>query len=121
MEFKRAQRVGGLILEEISMILQREIKDPRIGFITITNVIVSDDLRHARVFVSVMGDEKEKKTSLEGLYSASGFIRKELANRMQLRHMPELDFKLDESMDKSAKILTILSELKKQEPYDRDN
>lgn len=113
MEFKRAQRVGELILEEISKILQREIEDPRIGFVTILNVMVSDDLRHAKVFVSVMGSEQEKKSSLKGLSRASGFIRKKLSSRLELRCVPELVFKLDNSMEKSVKILTILSELEK--------
>lgn len=121
MEFKRSQRVGGLILEEISNILQRKINDPRIGFVTITKVIVSDDLRHAKVFVSIMGNENEKKGSFEGLHSASGFIRRELSSRLQLRYIPELIFKLDDSMEKSARILTILSDLKKKEAYGWNN
>ena len=111
MGFKRAQKVGELILEEVSNILLREIQDPRIGFVTITHVKVSDDLRYAKVFVSVMGEEEEKKNSLEGLQSASGFIRKKLGARLQLRCVPELVFSLDDSMEKSAKILTILSKL----------
>lgn len=114
MQFKRSQRVGGLILEEISNILQREIKDPRIGFVTITKVTVSDNLRCAKIFVSILGDEKEKKSSFEGLQSASGFVRMELGNRLQLRYVPELVFKLDDSMEKNARILTILSDLKKK-------
>ena len=112
MGFKRAQKVGELILEEVSNILLREIQDPRIGFVTITHVKVSDDLRYAKVFVSVMGEDEEKKNSLEGLQSASGFMRKKLGARLQLRCVPELVFKLDDSMEKSAKILTILSKLK---------
>tara|TARA_Y100000031_G_scaffold153164_1_gene197826 strand:+ start:773 stop:1126 length:354 start_codon:yes stop_codon:yes gene_type:complete len=113
MESKRAQRVEGLVLEEISNILQREIKDPRIGFATITKVTVSDDLRHAKVFVSIMGNEKEKRNSLKGLHSATGFIRRELGHRVHLRYVPELVFKLDDSMEKSARILNLLSELKR--------
>lgn len=120
-EFKRAQRVGELILEDISNILQREISDPRIGFVTLTKVMVTDDLRNAKVFVSVMGSEEEKKKSLEGLISASGFIRKKLSNRLDLRYVPEIVFKLDNSMEKGAKILTILSNLEKKEPCERDN
>ena len=121
MEFKRAQRVEGLVLEEISKILQNKIKDPRIGFATITKVTMSDDLRNAKVFVSIMGNEKEKKDSLKGLHSATGFIRKELAHRVHLRHVPELVFKLDDSMEKSAKILNILSDLKEAECRERNN
>ncbi len=121
MEFKRAQRVEGLILGEISNILLRNIKDPRIGFVTITKVIVSDDLRHAKVYVSIMGEEKEKKNSLKGLHSAAGFIRKELGHRVHLRYVPEVVFKLDDSMEKSARILSLLSDLKKEEPDERNN
>jgi ribosome-binding factor A len=111
MGFKRAQKVGELVLEEISNILLREIEDPRIGFVTITHVTVSDDLRYAKVFVSVMGEDEEKKNSLEGLQSASGFMRKKLGARLQLRCVPELVFKLDDTMEESSKILTILSKL----------
>ncbi len=121
MEFKRARRVEGLVLEDISKILQNEIKDPRIGFISVTKVAMSDNLRHAKIFVSVMGNEKEKKDSLEGLHSATGFIRKELAHRVHLRYVPELVFKLDDSMEKSAKILNLLSDLKKEECSERNN
>ncbi len=103
--------MGELILEEVSNILLREIQDPRIGFVTITYVKVSDDLRYAKVFVSVMGEDEEKKNSLEGLQSASGFMRKKLGARLQLRCVPELVFKLDDSMEESSKILTILSKL----------
>ncbi len=121
MEFKRAQRVGGLVLEEISTILQREIRDPRIGFVTVTKVSVTDDLRNAKIFVSVMGNEEEKKNSLKGLHSATGYIRKELGHRMQLRHVPELLFKLDDSMEKSARISSLLSGLEKEEHGERNN
>ncbi len=121
MEFKRAQRVEGLVLEEISKILQNKIRDPRIGFATITKVTMSDDLRIAKVFVSIMGNEKEKKDSLKGLHSATGFIRKELGHRVHLRRVPELVFKLDDSIEKSAKILNILSDLKEAECHERNN
>lgn len=121
MEFKRAQRVEGLVLEEISKILQNKINDPRIGFATITKVTMSDDLRIAKVFVSIMGNEKEKKNSLKGLHSATGFIRKKLGQRVHLRRVPELVFKLDDSMEKSAKILNILSDLKEAECRERNN
>lgn len=113
MEYKRAQRVEGLILEEVSKIIREELKDPRIGFVTITSVSVSDDLRNAKIFVSVMGEEEEKTDSLKGLRSATGFVRKELGNRLELRCVPGIYFKLDDSIEKSAKILTILSDLKK--------
>lgn len=121
MEFKRAQRVGELILEDISNILRREINDPRIGFVTLTKVKITDDLRNAKVFVSVMGTEEEKKSSLEGLTSASGFIRKKLSSRLDLRYVPEIFFKIDNTMEKGDKILTILSNLEKKEPCERDN
>lgn len=120
MEFKRAQRVEGLVQQEISEIIQREIRDPRIGFTTVMKVAMSDDLRNAKIFVSVMGTEEEKKDTLKGLHSATSFIRKELGRRMELRCVPELLFKLDDSVEKSSIILTILSDLKKEETCERD-
>ena len=113
MAYKRSDRVGDLIREEIStMLVMEEIKDPRIGFVTITRVAVSDDLRSAKVFFSIIGTEKERDGSLEGLQNASGYIRRALAGRLSLKHIPEITFRYDDSLEYSSHINEILKGLK---------
>jgi len=111
MRFKRSQRIQELLLEEISKLLQSGLKDPRIGFTTLTRVEVSDNLKHAKVFVSVMGTEKEKSDTLEALISAKGFIRNSLGKNLYLRYLPELEFKKDENAEHVEKITRIISDL----------
>ena len=111
MRFKRSQRIQELLLEEISKLLQSGLKDPRIGFTTLTRVEVSDNLKHAKVFVSVMGSEKEKADTLEALTSAKGFIRNSLGKNLYLRYLPELEFKKDENAEHVEKITRIISDL----------
>ena len=111
MRFKRSQRIQELLLEEISKLLQSGLKDPRIGFTTITRVEVSDNLKHAKVFVSVMGTEKEKSDTLEALKSAKGFIRNSLGKNLYLRYLPELEFKKDENAEHVEKITRIINDL----------
>ncbi len=115
MQFKRSQRVSELIHEEISNLLINGIKDPRIGFVTLVKVELTNDLKHAKIYVSVLGNEEEKNQTIEGLMSASGFIRKELGRTLKLRYIPELRFKIDDSLDYSSKINKILSEIKSEE------
>ncbi|MCK8823503.1 30S ribosome-binding factor RbfA [Fuchsiella alkaliacetigena] len=108
----RPRRVGELIKQEVSqMLLQDEIKDPRIGFVTITDVEVSGDLRHAKIFVSVLDDEQAKEETMEGLKNAVGYIRRELGQRIRLRHTPEIIFRYDNSIERGTKIFKILEEL----------
>ncbi|MGE5484251.1 MAG: 30S ribosome-binding factor RbfA [Ignavibacteriales bacterium] len=106
----RGGRVAEAIKEEISDIIHHEIKDPRVGFASITSVEVSRDLRHAKVFVSVLGGESEKTETIKGLESASGFIRSELGRRVRLHHTPEILFRLDESIERAARIARIIHE-----------
>jgi ribosome-binding factor A len=112
MRFKRSQRIQELLHEEISKLLQRGLKDPRIGFATITDVELTDNLSHAKVFVSVMGSEEEKKNSLIGLKSATGFIRSWLGKNLSLRYIPVLEFIRDDTADRVDKISKILYELR---------
>ncbi len=107
--YKRADRVGDLMAQEIADILMRKIKDPRIGFVTITGVDVSDDLRNAKVFVSVYGEGRAE--TLKGLASAAPFIRSELGRRMRMKHIPELLFRFDESVARGAHIMELLHAL----------
>jgi len=99
-------------MESISDILRR-LKDPRIGFVSITEVEVSPDLRHARVFVSVMGDANERKEALTGLNNASGFVRHELSNSIRLRHIPDIHFRLDDSLERGAHLISLINQVNK--------
>lgn len=115
---KRTDRLGNQFLQEISKLLRLEIKDPRIGFVTISRVEVTDDLSIAKVYTSVMGSDKEKKDSLIGLNKSSTFIRKLLFKSMTLRKMPKFQFVLDESLDYGFKVQGILDELKQSGELD---
>ncbi|AZR72394.1 ribosome-binding factor A [Anoxybacter fermentans] len=119
---QRARRVAQVIKEEISDLLQRgAIKDPRIGFVTITDVEVSKDLRYAKVFVSVYGDETEIQNTMEGLNAAAGFVRREVGKHLRLRHTPEIIFKFDQSVQYGARINEVLQELKRKERLVEDD
>ena len=116
MQGKRLDRVNQLIKEEISTLLQRELKDPRLGFVTVTEVETSKDLRQAKVFVSVLGDEHQWASSLAALASARGFVRNWLRHHLELRVTPELDFRPDRSMEHAAWIQALLRELEGKSP-----
>jgi ribosome-binding factor A len=108
----RADQVGAQVREEIMQIVRRDLKDPRIGFVSITQVRMSPDLRAARVRVSVLGDETEQKRTLAGLRSATGLIRHELGRRLEnLKFAPELRFELDPSIEYSVHISKRLREI----------
>ena len=111
--YKRAERVSDQMKQEIADILMRKIKDPRIGFVTVTDVEVADDLRNAKVFVSVYGSDKA--SSLKGLESASPFIRSELGRRMRMKFVPELLFRYDESVERGAHIMELLHGIENKE------
>ena len=111
----RLQRVNQLIREEISHLIQRELKDPRLGFVTVTEVDVAKDLRTAKVYVSVLGSEAQWQASLQALESARGFIRNWLLPRLRMRTVPHLTFHPDRSMAHAAHIQTVLEELKTEE------
>ncbi|MGH2348616.1 MAG: 30S ribosome-binding factor RbfA [bacterium] len=109
----RAQRLQEFLKAELSQIIQQQLKDPRIGFVSITDVEVSQDLRHARVFVSVLGDEDAKEQTMAGLHSAQGFIRGEVARRMRTRYAPEIAFKLDQSIERGTRVVTLIRDVTK--------
>ncbi|MDI3540488.1 MAG: ribosome-binding factor [Thermosediminibacterales bacterium] len=116
MAYHRTQRVAEEMKKEISNIIINEIKDPRIsGLITITSVDISDDLRHAKVFVSIYGEKEKKMKTIEGLKNATGFIRREVGNRIRLRYTPEIVFKLDESIEHGVNIAKLLKEVGTQD------
>jgi len=112
MASRRLERINDLLRSELSEVVGRELKDPRLGgLVSITQVETSADLRHARVYVSVFGTADEQASSLAALHSASGFLRHEVAQRVVLRHTPELEFMLDSSLEQGERILRLLKQV----------
>ena len=108
----RPQRLAEELKNEIGAIIAQEIKDPRVGFATVTEVKVSPDLRHARVSVSVLGSSQEKQETFEALVRATGYIRRLLGARIRLRHTPELSFAYDESIERGERMMRLFDEIK---------
>ncbi|AQS59336.1 30S ribosome-binding factor RbfA [Desulforamulus ferrireducens] len=111
----RPERMAEAIKKEIADLLRNDIKDPRLGFVTITGVEVTRDLSYAKVFVSVMGKEDQRKESIEILQKAAGYFRSEIGRRIKVRHAPELIFKLDVSLDHGTRIMELLHEINNPE------
>ncbi|CAM3748620.1 30S ribosome-binding factor RbfA [Alkalicoccus chagannorensis] len=111
----RAKRVAEQLKKEISDIIQREVKDPRIGFLTVTDVDITGDLQQATVFVTVYGEEEEKQGTLQALEKAKGFIRTEAGRRVQLRKTPEIYFEFDESIERGNRIESLLRDMRERE------
>ncbi|WP_284139993.1 MULTISPECIES: 30S ribosome-binding factor RbfA [unclassified Virgibacillus] len=107
----RANRIAEQMKKELGEILGRKIKDPRVGFVTVTDVEVTGDLQQAKIFISVLGDEKQKHDTLLGLAKAKGFIRSEIGKRIRLRKTPELTFEFDEALEYGNHIESILRDL----------
>ena len=113
---QRTTRVAKNIKEELGWMLEKgEVKDPRIGFVTVTAVEVSSDLSHCRVYFSLLGSKHERSEATKGLESASGFIRTELGRRLRLKHAPEVEFKYDETVEAGARISKVLHEIRERE------
>ena len=108
---RRTRQVGELLREELTDIIRREVKDPRIGFFSLTQVEVTPDLRRARAFVSVLGEDQERTDTLAALRSAAGFIRHQLKPRLRMRQVPEIEFADDRSMEHAEQIARALREL----------
>jgi ribosome-binding factor A len=106
----RMRRVNEAVREVLSVRLAEGLKDPRIGFVTVTSVDTSPDLRHARVYVSVLGDEAERETTLAGLSSSHGLLQGALARELRMKHTPTLQFVYDESIDRGMRITELLDE-----------
>jgi ribosome-binding factor A len=106
---RRTERINHLLREEISVLLARQVKDPRLSrFITVTRVSTAPDLSNAKVFISTLGDETEKQEVLNTLTSASGYLRRELRERITLRSIPELSFYRDDSIEQGARVLQLI-------------
>ncbi|GMT43036.1 MAG: ribosome-binding factor A [bacterium] len=116
--FKRSDRVKELMQEEVAGIIREEVKDPRIGFITITKVELSNNLRNAKIFVSPMGSELEQKRTFKGICSAAPFIRSRLGKRMRIKFLPDLQFSWDRSMEHSDRLNQMLHMIEDQEEAD---
>ena len=110
----RTERVADLIRQELGQLLERQVKDPRIGFVTVTRVEVTRDLRSARVAVTILGNEQQKKNTLLGLAAAQGFLRHELAQRLKLRHTPQLEFQIDQSLQAESRVEELLRQLRQK-------
>lgn len=115
----RNERLAELIKAEVADLL-RQMKDPRIGFTTVTTVEVSSDLRYAKVYVSVLGSDEEQNASLKALQRAQGFVRSELGKRIRLRHTPEISFVRDRSIGEGVRIIKIIEGIGKEPPAARD-
>ena len=106
----RMRRVDEAMREVLSDAITSQIKDPRVGFVTVTSVDTSPDLRHARVYVSVLGDDSVRRRSLAGLDSAHGFLQRRVASELRLKHTPTLQFVYDPSTDRGMRIAELLEE-----------
>jgi len=109
---RRAERLADQLRVEVAELISRELKDPRIGFTTVTRVELSGDLHHARVWVSVLGPADAQQATFEGLSSAAGFLRREIGRRLKLRRAPDLTFILDHGAEESLKLEAMLRKLK---------
>jgi ribosome-binding factor A len=112
MDYQRSDRVGDLLVELISELLRREIRDPRLGAVTITAAKVRKDLRHARVYFNLFGDRENRKDVLAGLQSATGFIRSKIGKQLNLRFVPTIEFFYDETQDEAQRIENLLKQVR---------
>jgi len=116
----RTEQLDELFRQEIAEIVTREVADPRIGFATITDVETSPDLRHALVWVSVIGQPKERDTTIEALGRAMPFVRRELGHRLRLKRIPELHVRLDDTAERGTRVLRLLHEIEEGAPLEPD-
>ena len=112
---RRPEQVAETLRGVIADALTREVRDPRVGFVTLTGVLVTNDLSHARILVTVPGDEAEKTRALEGLQSAAGFLRSRAARALTTRSVPELHFELDRGLEHAARINELLNDIRREE------
>lgn len=116
----RPERVKEALRREVSLIVQKEIKDPRLGFITVTKVEISRDLKTAIVYYSVLGEDKDVKGTYHALKSAGGYIRKLIGDRIKMKYVPEIRFEKDKSLEHTHRVYEILDDIKKKTDGSRD-
>jgi ribosome-binding factor A len=114
--YKREDQLAEVIGQELSDLMRTRMKDPRLGFTSITHVKVSPDLRHAKIYVSVMGEPEEQRETFKTLAHASGFLRHELAQRLTVRYTPEIEFRLDDSIARGAHVLDLINRVNATTP-----
>jgi ribosome-binding factor A len=107
---RRSERLAQEIREEVARMIATELKDPRLGFVTVVRVELAQDIGYARVYVGVLGSEKEREKSLLALKSAAGFVRRELGKRLRIHHAPEIDFRYDKGLDATDRVARLLQE-----------
>jgi len=111
---RRPEQVAETLRQVIADALAREVRDPRVGFVTLTGVLVTNDLSHARIMVTVPGEEADKTRALEGLQSAAGFLRSRAARSLSTRSVPELHFELDRGLEHAARISELLNDIRRE-------
>ncbi len=116
MRSDRLRRVDEAMREVLSDAVTKEIKDPRVGFVTVTAVDTASDLRHAKVFISVLGDDGVRQRSLDGLRSAHGFLQRRVADELRIKHTPTLEFLYDDSLDRGLRIEALLQQQQDEDP-----
>ena len=110
--YKRSTRVADLLKREFADLLLRRIKDPRVQGITITDVELTEDLRHARVYFTLIGDQQRREEAVRGLESAKGFVRREIGQALRIKYIPEIEFKYDSSFDHAERMETLFHQIK---------
>jgi len=120
MEGKRSDKIADLIQKETSQMLMRGLKDPRIGFVTITKVAVTEDCRTARIYFSVTGSLEDRARTTEGLNSAKGYVRKELGRRIRMKYTPEISFQFDPSIEYAIHIGEVIEQIRKEREEKED-
>jgi len=121
MTTRRQRQVAELLHEEISQLIQHNTRDPRLGFVTVTGVDVSADLRHAKVYVTVLGDDDDREQTLQGLTSAAGYFRHQMMQTLSLRYMPELSFKIDTTLERANRIESLLDQIDSEASQNQEN
>lgn len=118
---RRIERINSLIRQDISELLWQQINDPRLAsLISVTSVSTSEDLSHTKVFISALGGDIDKSEILKGFTAASGFFRRELAHRLKMRHVPQLSFHFDDSIERGARILELIDQVALETKEDKD-
>ena len=112
MEYQRADRIGELLIELIAEVLREDLRDPRVAGVSVTGAKVSKDLRHARIYFNILGEKTERKQALDGLKSATGFIRSKVAKQLGLKFVPAIEFTYDETEDEAQRIDALLKQVK---------
>jgi len=116
---RRIERLNSVIQQEVSQLLREQVNDPRLNnLISITRVETSADLRHTKIFISSFGENVDKKEILDGFSAASGFLRSQLASRLQLRYMPDLNFQFDDSIARAAEVLQLIDKVSSEDTQD---